>query len=74
MSHHRLELLVSHVSFASNSNPAVGDGWCEVEGFVSALNSHRHAFLMPSEKICVGESISRWYGPGEDWSEIGLPH
>ena len=30
--------------------------------------------MFPSETICVDESISRWYGLGRDWIDVGLPH
>ena len=30
-------------------------------------------FFSPSELICVDESMSRWYGLGGEWLDIGLP-
>ena len=30
--------------------------------------------MTPSDLISVEESISRWYGLGEDWIDVGLPH
>lgn len=30
-------------------------------------------FVVPSNVTCVGKSMSRWYGIGDDWIELGLP-
>ena len=30
--------------------------------------------VTPSDSICVDESISRWYGVVEEWTDICLPH
>jgi hypothetical protein len=48
--------------------------WSLVQGFVNAINSHRKERFNPSEMICVDESISRWYGLGGSWIDVGLPH
>jgi Transposase IS4 len=48
--------------------------WSLVQGFVDAINSHRKEQFDPSEMICVDESISRWYGLGGSWIDVGLPH
>lgn len=45
-----------------------------VQEFVDAINEHRKANVVPSEIICVDESISRWYGLGGHWIDLGLPH
>ena len=47
--------------------------WKLVDDFVAAFNQHRAATFIPSERICVDESISRWYGHGGQWINIGLP-
>lgn len=47
--------------------------WTLVQDFVDAINNHRRNNFRPSELICVDESISRWYGLGGNWIEIGLP-
>ena len=44
-----------------------------VDGFVKRFNDYRQDFYSPSEKNCVDESISRWYGEGGHWINIGLP-
>jgi hypothetical protein len=35
--------------------------WSLVDGFVDRFNEHRASMFIPSEHICVDESISRWY-------------
>jgi Transposase IS4 len=48
--------------------------WSLVNDFAAAINHHRKSMVIPSEVICVDESISRWYGQGGHWINIGLPH
>lgn len=47
--------------------------WKLVEDFVSNFNEHRSQFFLPSWLVCVDESISRWYGLGGHWINMGLP-
>jgi len=47
--------------------------WSRATPFVNAINAYRRQNVTPSESICVDESISRSYGLGGDWSQIGLP-
>jgi hypothetical protein len=47
--------------------------WMLVDGFVDRYNLHREANFVPSDLICVDESISRWYGQGGHWINYGLP-
>ena len=47
--------------------------WLLVDDMVEIFNSHREDSFIPSERICVDESISRWYGLGGVWINIGLP-
>lgn len=39
-----------------------------------AFNVHREEKFFPSEFICVDESMSKLYGLGGNWINIGLPH
>jgi hypothetical protein len=48
--------------------------WSLVSDFAAAINHHRKSIAIPSEVICVDESISRWYGLGGHWIDIGLPN
>lgn len=48
--------------------------WMRVSGWVERFNLHRKENYSPSSLICVDESISRWYGLGGNWINIGLPH
>jgi Transposase IS4 len=45
-----------------------------VQDFIDNFNDHREAFYDPSWLICADESISRWYGLGGNWINMGLPH
>ena len=47
--------------------------WQLVDDFVQNFNNHRSNNFKPGTKICVDESISRWYGQGGDWINKGLP-
>jgi hypothetical protein len=47
--------------------------WLLVDGFVDKFNEYRKNYFVPSHTICVDESISRWYGQGGFWINIGLP-
>ena len=47
--------------------------WLLVADIVEIFNSHREDSFIPSEWICVDESISRWYGLGCGWINIRLP-
>ena len=47
--------------------------WLLVDDMVEIFNSHREDSFIPSEWICVDESISQWYGLGGGWIHIGLP-
>jgi hypothetical protein len=47
--------------------------WKLVDDFVTQFNEHRASTFSPSERICVDESISRWYGKGGHWINHGLP-
>ena len=44
-----------------------------LDDFVFEYNNHRKRFFIPSEMLCVDESISRWYGQGGEWINKGLP-
>jgi Transposase IS4 len=47
--------------------------WKLVDGFVAKINEHRANYMAPSWLICADESISRWYGLGGHWINMGLP-
>ena len=74
MTRKRFEELVNCLSFSGTLPSAEGDKWEDVQGFVDAINDHRQSYVHPSETICVDESISRWYGLGGDWIDIGVPN
>ena len=47
--------------------------WLLIEDFVSNFNEHCQQFFSPSWHMCADESISRWYGLGGHWINMGLP-
>jgi hypothetical protein len=47
--------------------------WLLVDQFVKNFNEYREKTFIPSDVICVDESISRWYGQGGEWINHGLP-
>ena len=47
--------------------------WQLVKDFVDRFNHHRATRYYPSESICVDKSMSRWYGLGGFWINIGIP-
>jgi hypothetical protein len=47
--------------------------WMRVDDLVHRFNKHRRLFFSPSDRICVDESISRWYGQGGSWINHGPP-
>ena len=38
--------------------------WRLVDDFIKNFNKHRAQNFLPSDEICVDESMSRWYGQG----------
>ncbi|KAI2491610.1 Transposase IS4 [Fragilaria crotonensis] len=79
MSKHRFEELFRAIRF-SNQPPVQGDGvsseayrWMLIDDFVANFNDHRANYFNPSDRICVDESMSRWYGQGGHWINLGLP-
>ena len=76
MPHHRFKTLRHCIRFShcphSDDDDRV-NRWSLVDDFVVAINQHREMFVRPSDLICVDESMSRWYGLGGDWIDVGLP-
>ena len=48
--------------------------WRLVDDHVDNFNDHRARNFVPIHRICVDESISRWYGQGGSWINHDLPH
>ena len=78
-SRHRFDNLWRHIRFSDQKEDrpegmsSEKHRWTLVDDFVTLFNSHRSAMFVPGETICVDESISRWYGLGGEWINIGLP-
>ena len=47
--------------------------WKLISDFVDRFNEHRATRFIPSDRVCCDESMSKWYGLGGDWINIGLP-
>ena len=47
--------------------------WNLVEDFVTHFNEYRTQLLSPLDLICTNDYISRWYGQGGHWINLGLP-
>ena len=47
--------------------------WMLIDDMIENFNNHRASRYYPSDKICVDESMVRWYGVGGDWINMGLP-
>lgn len=76
MPFHRFQMIRSQIRFSDNGNhedDGEANRWGLVDDFVAAINEHREMYVTPSELICVDESMSRWYGLGGDWTDVGLP-
>lgn len=76
MAQHRFHTLRANIRFSdagSTDDDGEANRWGLVDDFVKAINQHREFFVTPSDLICVDESMSRWYGLGGDWIDVGLP-
>ena len=75
MARQRFEDLLECICFSGIMSTDTFDRWTDVSGFLKAINDHRQTFVSPSERICVDEAMSRWYGLGGDYLKgKGLPH
>ena len=79
MNRHHLGILWRHVRWIHQSYVR-GEGtiheahwWKLVEDFVTHFNEYRTQLFSPLGIICDYESISRWYGQGVHWINLGLP-
>ena len=79
MSRPRFDELWSNLRWSQQPNERPPDKshaehrWMLIDDMVNIFNRHREENFIPSEWICVDESISRWYGLGRGWINIGLP-
>jgi hypothetical protein len=78
MSRNRFDQIWSSLTFSKQTEKTSTMTWEEhrwmlIDDFISNFNKHRATYYYPSEKICVDESISRWYGLGGSWIDVGLP-
>lgn len=79
MTRHRFEVLWRHHRWSDQ--PAVRPPnmsheayrWSRVFDHRDRFNAWRASNFVPSDWICVDESISRWYGLGGHWINMGLP-
>ena len=79
LSRHRFDTLWRHIRFSEQDDKrpegmsSESFRWKLVDDFVTNFNLHRATMFVPGDSICVDESISRWYGLGGEWINIGLP-
>jgi hypothetical protein len=79
MSRKRFNELWKHIRFSYQPAARPDDmtsekyRWLLVDDFVKNFNQHRKEMFIPSDLLCVDESISRWYGQGGEWINHGLP-
>ena len=77
MSLHRFESISSVIRFIHAEDAALEGGksrWNLIKDFFSAINDYRKSCVAPSDLIFVEDSMSRWYGLGGDWIDVGLLH
>lgn len=80
MSRHRFDNLWRYMVWSYQPKERPNDmsheewRWMLVQDFINNFNNHREAFYFPTWLICADESISRWYGLGGNWINLGLPH
>jgi len=71
----RFDALWSSVAFSKqvvDGGDSEESRWQLIDDFVSNINLHRSARVTPSDRICVDESMSKWYGQGGHWILKGL--
>jgi len=79
MSRHRWEEIWASLRWSSqpekrpNSMPHERWRWMLVADFVKRFNEYRATNFNPSDLICIDESMSKWYGLGGHWINMGLP-
>lgn len=77
MSKNRFQDLTRFIEFSapaqSSSGTSSDNRWGLIDEFVSAFNNHRSVNFIPSNTICVDESMSCWYVLVGHWSSVGLP-
>jgi Transposase IS4 len=79
ISRDRFDALWRHIRFSSQpmTRPSHVSSenyrWALVQDLVDKFNEHRQQCFNPSDLICVDESMSRWYGQGGFWINLGLP-
>ncbi len=80
MSRDRFDHLMQSIRFSQQPNDRPSDltherwSWMLVDDFVNNFNTWRQSNFIPGELLCIDESMSRWYGLGGDWINIGLPN
>mmetsp|Transcript_13087 Transcript_13087/g.15367 ORF Transcript_13087/g.15367 Transcript_13087/m.15367 type:complete len:489 (-) Transcript_13087:196-1662(-) len=78
MSRHRWDQLWKHIRWSKQPHTRP-EGmtherwkWKLISDFVDRFNEHQATRFMPSDIVCIDESMSKWYGLGGGWINIGL--
>jgi Transposase IS4 len=79
MSRDRYDHITKHMKYSfqpTHCEPGMSQEayrWMLVQDFITRFNEHRRTHYSPTKVICVDESMSRWYGLGGHWINMGLP-
>ena len=79
MARDRFDILWRYVRFSDQPDMRPSDissdqyRWRLVDDFVARFNAHRVSNFSLSGRICVDESMSKWYGNGGFWINMDLP-
>ena len=79
MSHQRFDIIFQCCWFGEQPErhpqtmPSSTYRWLLIDNFVDNFNKYWASNFTPLERICVNESMSRWYGLGGNWINMGLP-
>ena len=79
MSRNIFDQLWKHIRFAQQPEErpegmsSTSYGLRLINDYIKNYNKHRVNMFIPSSRICIDESISRWYGLEGGWINVGLP-
>jgi hypothetical protein len=78
MSHNRFDNVWTAIRFSMQPETKPDDissekyRWMLVDGFIINFNQHPASKFIPSDRMVVDKSFSRWYGQGGTWINHGL--
>ena len=75
LSRDRFDVIFKNICFSEQPNQRPDNWnseqfrWACVDDFVNNYNVHRATNCLPSEMLCVDESMIRWIGTGGNWKK-----